>query len=177
MTDFRNTPHLPRGLANNNPGNLRRSNNAWLGKVPFNLSTDRDFEQFYNVEDGIRASGENIYNILQNGAGTITDLITTYAPPSDGNDTQAYINSVAQATGLDPNTPVDLSAANLQKIVTAQFDVEDTTGAVLQYLPDSLIQAGLKLMNTSILNDIGNFITSPPGMVTGLALFFCSVML
>lgn len=178
MTDFRNIPGLPRGLKNNNPGNIRISNIAWQGKVPVDQNTDGVFEQFTSFELGTRAMGQNIYNILQNGAGTITDLINTYAPPSDNNDTTSYINYVATQTGLDPNTPVDLTAANLAAIVKAQMEVENGAAALLGHVNDALIQAGLQLMNSSILADIGNFITTNPGMtgLTGIALFFCSLI-
>lgn len=172
MTDFRNVPGLPRGLANNNPGNIRISNIAWLGKVPIAQNTDGAFEQFVSFEDGVRAMGENIYNILQQGAGTITDLINTYAPPGDGNDTSSYIAQVAAATGLDPNTPVDLTAANLQAIVTAQMNVENGAAAVAANVSSALIQAGLELMNSNILTDIGNFITNNPGMSGAVVVAF-----
>jgi hypothetical protein len=171
MTDFRGIPGLPRGLANNNPGNIIISGNAWAGKVPVAQNTDGTFEQFTSLEYGIRAMGENIYNILQNGAGTLTDLITTYAPPSQ-NDTASYINTVATDTGLDPNTPVDLSAANLQAIATAMMGVECGVAAFTANVTTAMVQAGLSLMNSSILTDIGNFITTNPGMSGAVAVAF-----
>ena len=45
---------LPRGLRNNNPLNIRRSSQPWRGKVA--NPTDKDFEQFISMEDGLRAA-------------------------------------------------------------------------------------------------------------------------
>ncbi|MCA9329527.1 hypothetical protein KDA11_02695, partial [Candidatus Saccharibacteria bacterium] len=39
-----NTPGTPRGIRNNNPGNIRISNNQWRGKIPVSQNTDGSFE-------------------------------------------------------------------------------------------------------------------------------------
>ena len=44
---------LPRGLRNNNPGNIRRSKDNWQGLAP--EQTDPDFFQFTAPEWGYRA--------------------------------------------------------------------------------------------------------------------------
>ncbi|MCW0316198.1 hypothetical protein NB724_001349 [Pantoea ananatis] len=97
-----------RGIRNNNPGNIRWGD-EWKGLVPEGQRTDKSFCQFKAPEFGIRA----IIIILRNyqskyGLKTITGIINRWAPPNE-NDTQAYIRSVAQATGTDADKPIDLT--------------------------------------------------------------------
>lgn len=96
-----------RGIRNNNPGNIRWGD-EWKGLVPEGQRTDKSFCQFKAPEFGIRA----MIIILRNyqskyGLKTITGIIKRWAPPNE-NDTQAYIRSVAQATGTDADKPIDL---------------------------------------------------------------------
>lgn len=97
-----------RGIRNNNPGNIRWGD-EWKGLVPEVQRTDKSFCQFRTPEFGIRA----MIIILRNyqskyGLKTITGIIKRWAPPNE-NDTQAYILSVALATGTDADKPIDLT--------------------------------------------------------------------
>lgn len=97
-----------RGIRNNNPGNIRWGD-EWKGLVPEAQRTDKSFCQFKAPEFGIRA----MIIILRNyqskyGLKTINGIIKRWAPPNE-NDTQAYIRSVAQATGTDADKPIDLT--------------------------------------------------------------------
>ncbi|PQL04897.1 structural protein [Pantoea ananatis] len=97
-----------RGIRNNNPGNIRWGD-EWKGLVPEGQRTDKSFCQFKAPEFGIRA----MIIILRNYQSkyvlkTITGIIKRWAPPNE-NDTQAYIRSVAQATGTDADKPIDLT--------------------------------------------------------------------
>lgn len=54
---------LPRGLRNNNPGNIRRNSNVFQGeKIP---SSDRQFKQFKTLAYGYRAVFKILTNLLQ----------------------------------------------------------------------------------------------------------------
>jgi hypothetical protein len=100
-TNYLGRNDLPRGLRNNNPGNLEATAIPWRGKKTPN--TDGRFEQFIELRYGIRALMRDIINdIEQDKLDTITKLITAYAPPSE-NNTQAYINAVSNATGIGAN--------------------------------------------------------------------------
>lgn len=91
--------HLPRGIRNNNPLNLRISNNSWLGKVKYN--TDGSFEQFHAMIYGIRAAIVNIRTIVRrNGELSLRGLISIWAPSSDGNNVQAYITQVSNLSSI-----------------------------------------------------------------------------
>ena len=51
----------PRGIRNNNPGNIRWGDN-WKGLVPEDKRTDRSFCQFIDVKYGIRAIARILLN-------------------------------------------------------------------------------------------------------------------
>lgn len=98
----------PRGIRNNNPGNIRWGD-EWQGLVPKSQRTDKSFCQFIKPEYGIRAMIVILRNYQSKYAlRTITHMIKRWAPP-DENNTQAYINSVAQATSTGLNEPIDLT--------------------------------------------------------------------
>ncbi|HET9189797.1 MAG TPA: hypothetical protein VFN69_04415 [Rudaea sp.] len=99
-------PNAPRGIRNNNPGNIKQSGIAWNGAVP---SADPSYVSFASPTAGIRALALNAYHMQQkDGAQTVGDVISRWAPESDNNDTQAYIADVSKQMGVNPSTPVDL---------------------------------------------------------------------
>lgn len=85
---------LPRGLRNNNPGNIRLGRTVWNGEV--RPSQDKEFCQFSSMSYGYRA----LMKLLQNyrrkhGCQTIAEMIRRWAPPSE-NNTSAYIVDVCK---------------------------------------------------------------------------------
>lgn len=100
-----------RGIRNNNPGNIRWGD-EWQGLVPWEQRTDRSFCQFTAPEYGIRAMIIVLRNYQRkHGLNTLSGIIRRWAPPNE-NNTQAYINSVAQATGVTARQPVDIGDRN-----------------------------------------------------------------
>ncbi len=95
-----------RGERNNNPGNIRVGN-AWQGERA--QATDPDFEEFESPEAGIRALALVLLNYQsRHGLRTVRDIIARYAPTNE-NDTEAYINSVASEMGVTPNAQINLT--------------------------------------------------------------------
>ncbi len=105
----------------NNPGNLRSGLPVYNGEVDNNGAAFRWFE---DMPHGLRAIIVLYRYYYGTGKTTLTQCINTYAPPSDGNDTTAYINTVATATGVDPNADINsllytqAGAVSLMKAVT-----------------------------------------------------------
>lgn len=111
----------PLSIQNNNPGNMKDPSTG-------------QFQAFSSPEDGVAAmtkdltlklNGQSPAMIAKYGQGytpTLTNLISTWAPQSDNNDTQGYINSVAQQTGINPNAP--LTVADLGKLQPAMIHQE-----------------------------------------------------
>lgn len=98
----------PRGIRNNNPGNIRWGD-EWQGLVDKSQRTDKSFCQFISPEYGIRSMIIILRNYQsKHGLRTITGMIKRWAPPNE-NNTQAYIDSVAQATGTSADCLIDLN--------------------------------------------------------------------
>lgn len=101
---------IPRGMAVNNPGNIRISDITWLGKIT--PSSDPDFEEFDNVEHGIRAAALIFINYRRSdGLQTIVQYIARWAPSSDDNPTDEYVGFVATACGVPGNQPYNSTDA------------------------------------------------------------------
>lgn len=96
----------PRGIRNNNPGNIRWGDD-WKGLVPKSQRTDKDFCQFTTPEYGIRAMIVILRNYQRkHGLNTITGIINRWAPTNE-NNTQAYIDSVAKSTDVAPDQHIN----------------------------------------------------------------------
>lgn len=88
-----------RAIRNNNPLNLRISDNPWIGKVYPN--TDGAFEQFTSPVFGIRAAMINIRTHCRRHHGlTMAELIKIWAPASDGNRPREYIARVKMSANI-----------------------------------------------------------------------------
>lgn len=114
-----------RGIRNNNPGNIRWGD-EWKGLVPENQRTDKSFCQFKSAEYGIRAMIIILRNYQRkHGLSTISGIINRWAPTNE-NDTQSYINSVAKATGVDPDQRIDTSDSRfMMKLLQAIIQHEN----------------------------------------------------
>jgi hypothetical protein len=68
----------------------------------------------------------NLRGYAGRGVGTLNQLTARWAPAGDGaNDPAAYARSISQATGIDPNAPIDLTDPDtLRKIIPAMARVE-----------------------------------------------------
>lgn len=99
-----NDAGLPRGLRLNNPGNIRRSSIAWKGQAQ---PTDPDFVSFTSSHYGLRALALELLSYYRyHGLNTVRGLINRWAPPTDDNDTPAYVLDVAQRCGVKSDAPI-----------------------------------------------------------------------
>ncbi len=151
MATFLNN-HKVRGLRNNNPGNLIRTNLAWQGKIPFPQSKDSKFEQFTTIEAGIRAMFKDLINDINKGKNTITNLIHEYAPPHE-NNTTAYINAVSKSVGVQPNQVItSVNTAFLLAIGRAILKVE--LGTSHTDVTDTMLKNGIQLLGDYKLSNV-----------------------
>lgn len=98
---------MPRGIRNNNPGNIRKTGDKWAGLSA--IQTDSDFFQFTAPEFGIRAMTRTLRNYqTRYGLETVAEIISRWAP-SNENNTQAYIASVAGNLGVNPYEPINVN--------------------------------------------------------------------
>ncbi|EPJ3932689.1 hypothetical protein L7M14_003340 [Klebsiella pneumoniae] len=115
----------PRGVRNNNPGNLEASSsNPWIGQT----GSDGRFAKFETPEHGIRALGRNLISYQRQGIDTVGEIINRWAPPSDNNDTAAYIKAFCAQLGVTANQPLDASNPDtLQALCAAIIKHENGT--------------------------------------------------
>ena len=97
----------PRGIRNNNPGNIRHGEN-WQGLNPNSRSIDAAFCVFNTPVAGIRALAKVLINYKKlYGLNTVRQIISRYAPPNE-NQTTAYVQSVARQIGVLPDMVIDI---------------------------------------------------------------------
>lgn len=124
IKSFLGRADLPRGIRNNNPGNLVRTNIPWQGKVPHVNSTDNHFEQFEEFRWGVRAMIKDLQNDIGKGLTTISALIYEYAPPFE-NNTEGYISTLSNLSGIGPNEIITGNKATMKKLVPAISRIEN----------------------------------------------------
>ncbi len=98
---------LPKGLRNNNPGNIRGSDAfTWQGEA----GRDGDgFVVFATPFYGLRALGRTLLTYRrQHSIDTLESIISRWAPSEDGNDTAAYIAHAARALDMGPDATLQL---------------------------------------------------------------------
>jgi hypothetical protein len=106
---------LPRGLRNNNPGNIRKSPTKYVGEIDGN---DQSFKTFKSIEYGYRALLRDLRNKINRGLNTVDKIITVYAPPFE-NNTQAYINYVCKKMNIEKNTLLTIDKQTLISLCAA----------------------------------------------------------
>lgn len=101
---------LTRGIRNNNPGNLRPSDDPWQGQTGLDEAEGGPFVIFDTPFHGLRALIRTLYSYwTRHGLTTIAQIIARYAPKSE-NKTQAYIDYVAGQVGKTAWTTLTLPA-------------------------------------------------------------------
>ena len=90
----------PRGIRNNNPGNLNFAHQAGAVLEP---GPNARFARFPTAEAGLEALRDQLTRyIVRDGIDTVTGIISKWAPPTE-NNTAAYIRGVAHALGAEPD--------------------------------------------------------------------------
>lgn len=105
---------LPRGIRNNNPGNIRLSATRWKGQKLRQIDTA--FVEFDTPVAGIRALMKLLLTYhLRYGLDSVESIINRYAPPEE-NATDHYIYSVCKALGVQRRDVIDVKD---KKVLTA----------------------------------------------------------
>lgn len=129
--------NAPRGIRNNNPGNIRISNANWMGKV---TGADSAFETFSHPVYGIRALARILKNYQSKySLNTVSQLLNRWAPPVE-NDTRSYAAAVAKKLGVGVDQVIQVDAY-LPQLVDAIIHHEN---GIQPYTP-ALIEQGIKL--------------------------------
>ena len=116
--------NLPRGLRNNNPGNIRINGDLFQGEV--RPSKDKSFKQFETMAYGYRAMFVILRNYIRNyKLDTIRKMISRWAPPKE-NHTEAYVKAVSDYAGIPADDPINVNdREQMIRIVAGMSKVEN----------------------------------------------------
>ena len=113
---------LPRGIRNNNPGNVISGPTRWEGEIE---GADPRYSSFASPEAGIRAMAKNLVAYQTKGIDTVEGVISRWAPASE-NETAEYVKTVAAKLGVNPREPLNLSdRKTLTALATAIIEHEN----------------------------------------------------
>ena len=114
-------PKTTRGYLNNNPGNMDRGLPPWNGEIRDVAEAQNDCQRnelthgrfcvFHDAIHGIRGMALNLRAYHDRlGCRSVRDYINRWAPPNE-NNTESYIQRVAERLNTTPDAPIDLAAA------------------------------------------------------------------
>ena len=118
---------LPRGLRNNNPGNMNAG--VFASQQGGYVGSDGRFAKFNSPEAGILAGSSLVDNYAKKGLNTVGGIVNRWEPPSE-NNTTGYASTVAQDMGVDPNQPLNLKDPMVKgALLASMFKVENGKAA------------------------------------------------
>ncbi|MDK9961818.1 hypothetical protein [Enterobacter cloacae] len=129
----------PRGIRNNNPGNL---NYAGQAGATLEGGEGGRFAVFESMQHGVAALYKQLQLYFKRGINTLSSIVKTYAPASDNNNVDAYISALTKATGKGANEVLDSGdTATIARLMKGIVDHENGKG----YISSSDIMGGIQL--------------------------------
>jgi hypothetical protein len=112
----------PRGIRNNNPGNLNFANQPGAS---LEAGQNARFASFDTPEEGLSALSHQLKLYDKRGINTVSSMIGKFAPPSE-NNTAAYINNVSKELGVSPTDQIDVNDPKVMaKMMTSIIKIEN----------------------------------------------------
>lgn len=149
----------PRGIRNNNPGNLNYVGQS--GATLEDHATPR-FARFNSAFEGFAALGKQIkayYNGTSKAAGyqklqSVEDIISRFAPASE-NNTQAYINKLSKMLGVGRGDSLNIQ--DPQVLATLMNGITQIENGKNPYAPEMVLKAAQSAVgaggsNSSVFN-------------------------
>lgn len=137
------SPNAPRGIRNNNPGNL---NFAGQSGATLETGPGGRFAVFQSMRDGVSALRRQIGLYLGRGVNTIRSIISKYAPSSDGNDENSYVNFLSKFTGKSADEKIsDSDQEGMFKLIKGIINHESGSG----HVSDQDILTGMQVGSVS----------------------------
>lgn len=141
----------PRGVRNNNPGNIDYSpRNAWQGQLGLEVGVPSPrFARFDTPENGIRALGKLLINYRGKdgmpgvggpGIDTVRETITRWAPGNE-NNTEAYIAAVARRLGVNAADVIDVRKPATLSVMVSSIIAHECAGFAY---PEAVLAEGLR---------------------------------
>lgn len=118
------TGQAPRGIRNNNPGNL-----MFAGQ-PGATADPQGFAVFPTMQEGWEANVRQLQLYGGRGINTVRAIVNTWAPGNaPGNSAEStnnYMQHVASGLGVSPDTPLDMNnRATLDQLLTLKTSFEN----------------------------------------------------
>ena len=134
--------NLPRGIRNNNPGNIRRTDIEWEGKVK---GGDSVFEVFSRPWWGIRALAKLLLNYQsKHDLMTPAELISRWAPGHE-NPTDIYVQHIAQRLGVTAHQAIFVEKYDTAyKLAAAIIEFENGRNPYTWEIQTGIILAGIE---------------------------------
>lgn len=133
----------PRGIRNNNPGNLNFAGQAGATKEG---GENGRFAVFESMRDGISALYRQIQLYFSRGVNTIESVVNKYAPADDNNNVQAYIKQLVGATGKQADEKLSgEDTETVFKLIRGIINHENGKG----YVSDQDILSGIQVGSTA----------------------------
>jgi hypothetical protein len=111
---------IPRGIRNNNPGNIDKGRQIWHGEIV--PGSDTRFIQFSSMPYGVRCMAIVLSQYIKvHGLNTIAKIIARWAPSVE-NDTEAYVKHVASLMGIDAYTVLPTVGALFSSYLAALIE-------------------------------------------------------
>lgn len=130
---------MPRGIRNNNPGNLNFAGQSGATKEG---GEGGRFAVFESMQHGVAALYKQLQLYFKRGINTLSSIVKTYAPASDNNNVDAYISALTKATGKGANEVLDSGdTATIARLMKGIVDHENGKG----YISSSDIMGGIQL--------------------------------
>jgi hypothetical protein len=118
-------PKVPRGIRNNNPGNLKYTD--FSRRMGATGRDDGGFAVFPNMAAGQNAARQLLNSYVSSGFDTPSKIINRWAPSSE-NDTSGYIAQVSKDLGVSPDQK--LNSTQLDSLSQAIFRRENGAAAM-----------------------------------------------
>lgn len=130
---------LPRGVRNNNPGNLNFANQTGATKES---GENGRFAVFGSMQEGAAALYRQLQLYMKRGNNTLSGIVNKYAPAGDNNNVGAYISALMKATGKGANEAIDSGdTGTIARLMKGIVDHENGKG----YVSASDIMGGIQL--------------------------------
>lgn len=129
----------PRGIRNNNPGNLNYAGQAGATKE---AGENGRFAVFSSMQEGVGALYRQLQLYFKRGVNTIEAIVNKYAPAGDNNNVAAYIQQLVGATGKGSGDKLSGEDTDtVFKLMRGIINHENGKG----YLSDTDIMGGIQL--------------------------------
>lgn len=155
----------PRGIRNNNPGNINFNHQP--GAVLETGTPSPRFAKFQSPELGIRAAMLNLQSYQKRGLQTVYQMINRWAPAEENPAVGSYINNVSGKLGVTPNTPINTQDPNvLATMVDAISRVEN--GKNPWASKDAQVAKAVADGTSTVEDPLGDQSSSPPTSPTSV---------